>query len=475
MTKAGMRSSHVKEINMKKLLSLLLILVLLPLSALAEDPGKKDVHAFDFELTGDLLWENFPEGVREQIKGYADLLAITKISGTAAFAEDGNHSFDVDLKITVKDTKEAVVPIHFFGYDDLIFFDSPLINNEIFYVDLPGLMIVATKVADYFDFPFSDILLAVPGSWEIGTRKLTEYTATMMNSADSEGNISEEALQIWAEGLKNLIRTDTGFEYWLKAIGLQSGLNSEVAEELENLPSFVRDIALGQGGSLICSENTKVFSIGETQIYEEKGGGEEKSLQFDIPLLPITGYKANFSLNESTKDISTDWKLNLRVAPEHGNQILDLKMAATDFPNKLLFDKEFAVSIGIQGILKGNGNTMITGTRRDDLYCVRVDHRFENEEYLNSVFELRASIIPRSDRPRPDYGRDLFDRSYYVLSQNETTLAELEGRIAGPMIKGILPVLVQAPASFCKSIMDFVCDHNIIAFVTGHFNAEDMD
>lgn len=461
---------------MKKLLAMLLILIMLPLSALAEE--QNPVTAFDFDLTCDLLWEAFPEEIREQIHGYADLLEKTRITGTAAFALGGNHSFDVQMTVSVTDRKTAFLPLHFFGNeeDHILYFSSPVINNERFYVEPHGLMVITTKMYDYFDFPFYDWILMLPGYWDVATAAVRESFARLVAEADPEGVISNDAVMKWAAGMAELYRENEPFEFLLKGIGVGADFDSGLRDELDGLENYVSAL-LGDGDmKIFFSDGVSGVSVGDHTVFDAEKDPEGKNRwHCELPTTPKYGYAFFFDGETAGDETKTDLQARIRIDGEEPGSVLDLTVRAEGFPKQLPFRNDFSLLVDMKGNLKGNGNTRMTGTVEGELCRLEVEHSFDGSADRQKVFTCDIRIAPRADIPAPEYGAETWLGSYYLLDQNETTLGELEARIAMPMIKTLLPILVETPASACKSIMDFLTEHGIIAFVTGHLDTEDVD
>ena len=93
----------------------------------------------------------------------------------------------------------------------------------------------------------------------------------------------------------------------------------------------------------------------------------------------------------------------------------------------------------------------------------------ENGDYRQAV-RCSGTVKTRTGDPNPTYDTMLVYDSVYLTALTEVTLSRLTNNIAGPFIRGILPLLTQIPAVSCQVILDRLTEHGVLNLLSSDFD-----
>ena len=83
------------------------------------------------------------------------------------------------------------------------------------------------------------------------------------------------------------------------------------------------------------------------------------------------------------------------------------------------------------------------------------------------VLQVFGTVIPRQLEAAPSYWEGDFVEYTNLFSVNDSSLRELAGRAAKPLLQGILDFLIEVPASACQSVMDDLTSSGLLSMALG--------
>ena len=202
---------------MRKIICLLCVLVLLPVTCFAWGSPDGTPMAFDFDFGFEMDPDAFPKEDYRTALGYSELLNRTRISGTWIRSGNWNDCYDITLNIAITDKETANVPLRLFGFRNGLFVESPLLGEERLFMNLDGWLKIALKAYDYFEIPAQEPALLLPYASELGLRGFNERWEKWFPTGKNVALKQKKTLGFTSD-LRNLWTDDENFADWINAV-----------------------------------------------------------------------------------------------------------------------------------------------------------------------------------------------------------------------------------------------------------------
>ena len=450
---------------MRKIICLLCVLVLLPVSCFAWGSPDGTPMAFDFDFGFEMDPDAFPKEDYRTALGYSELLNRTRISGTYMLAGDGSDCFDLNLNVSITDTKTETVSIHFFGPRGGMYITSPLLGDVILFMNLQGLLKIALKAYDYFEIPLQEPALLLSYANEYGLHGLKESWGEWFPTGKNVALKQKKTLEL-ASDLRNLWADDENFVDWLNAVGIRSGFSSVVEEEMAAMEDYVRN-CFPDGLTRKVTKKGETWTTGKTTIATRKTENDEETFDLLLPATAEYGLVTEIHSNKRKAGSVNDIDLSAKIDSDTENW-LDLTVTGENVPDDYFFTEPFSMEINTAGFLTGNAGLKIVGEKTGDRdLAVTIYLKDETTGEYRQAIRASGTKTDRTGDPNPAYDYTLVFESVYVTALTEASLSDLMNNVAGPFVKGILPVLVQVPTITCQVILDQLTEHGVLNLLTG--------
>lgn len=455
---------------MRKLLCLLCVLVLLPVSCYALSRPDGMPLSLDFDFSFDMDPDAFPEEDHRTATGYAELLKRIRVYGTYMVAGNGTNFFDIDSNISITDKETVTIPIHLFGDGDEVFITSSLLGNECLYIFLDTVLYSALSIYDYFSIPAQQLALLIPYINDHALYYLRDIWKMYFPDGTNVSLSPEQMLQL-VEDLQGLInKNDARLVYWIRAIGITSGFDSVIDEEIALLTDYV-DIELPEGIEHEITGNVETWTSGEKNLCTHTADDTSETLIITLPETPEYGLKTDVYSQKKVDDTTEDISLTVKIASETEKWI-DINVTGSKLPVGFPINQDFSISFSSSDILFGEMDCKVIGEVHDDEKLSLSFLLKQDEGSYKQAICLTGVLRQNSNSQNPMYDDAWRERAFVLTSLNESTLSQLSNAIIEPFIREMIPVLVQMPTISCQVILDQLSEHGVLLLLSTDFDFE---
>ncbi len=451
---------------LKRALALALCLCLLtPALALAE--GVREGRGIRFTLEGELFPEHYPAKDQPLMKGLADLAAMLRLEGVLEYDAD---SMDLNVDLLLDDAEETRTRFHLYGFDALWGIGSSLLGDQQVYLNMQATLEFAAKVyfhlgiplqrAAFFLSPYihKDAFQALRWEWE-----------PVLFAQQGSRVIDRDTLLTLAERLSAVAEDDRSLIYWIYAVGLESGYDGAITDALAGLADWWDSFLAEDGLTITVDGDKETWTTGEYTLFTRRVKDGWTTLSVSLPATPegyaLSGFCA---LREEGTTVDADLRLTIT---QEGGSILDWRLSADSLPTALPVSVPFDLTWNI------------TGEAVPDGFHIRLEGEGQNGDFAlrqldaatgETMMALRGTAIAVTPVTPLDYTTaDFTGVELYSLS--DASLSELVRNVARPLLEGLLPLAVRAPASACQSLMDLVTDTGILDMLTSPMSSLEED
>ena len=446
---------------LKRLIALLLCVLLLPVGAFA-DPAP----ALNFRLSFDMDAEAYPDNVRDIMPGIADLLNELTIEGLLT-GLDGY--FDLRADVLLRGLERTRTDIHLFGTEEIWHARSSLLGNETLSFVMYTLLEFALKGYTHMRIPFQRVAILVEPY--VHTSPFSSFANTanpVLFEKEGRRTISRKALNEMALKLQEDVETNLYFRSWAQAMAMESGYDDYLMDLIRRLPEWLATFVSKNGITVTVddvSETWKADKLTLAHLETDQSGAQAIS----ITLPPMTdGSVINFDAALQPDGDLTHGSLDLTIDDAEGSTLLKLH-ADGSLPVALPVTRAFSFAWDAEGPMVGGEGVHL---------------RFEGEPTAEGVVlrqltpDLSAvmlTVTAELKTTQVDFTPDSAGDSIYAFSVDTNTLSDLVNRIASPMVRGLLPLIAQAPTSSCQTLMDLLEDSGVIGLLTDGFTSAEED
>ena len=448
---------------LKRLAAMLLCLALLPVSALAEAPVSAD--GVRFRLAFGMNPEHYPEDVRNVMTGLADLLDILTVEGELLNPEG---DFDLRATLAIGESDRGKLDMHVFATDCFWNVSTPLLGDTLVNIDLPEVLEFALKTNSHLQIPLHRAAIFL--SPEVHTSALSPVisaAAPVLFAEEGSRVIPYDALHGLALRLSDMHDKERELRSWILALASETGYDTSVFYAMAALPQWVETHVPADGVKVAATEDSEVWTAGTLTILQretDRTGAQRLSLT--LPGL----------------DDAYDVALDLALQPDGGLIHFGLDLLITEYESvalQLRADGSLPVSLPVTKAFSLTWEAEGPAAGGDGVHLYYEGEPTADGVILRQMTPDRSAVMltVRADVQviRGEYVPGDPTGAVGVLSLNSNTLNELMSDVAGPLVRGILPLVAQAPVSFCQTMMDLLEHTGIFGMLTEGFDASDWE
>lgn len=422
---------------MKRMLALIFALLLLPAAALAENT------AWSFQAT----FSAREEGMDPWLS-IAKLLNVLSFEGQLATYEDGTFDLRTDMLLSQEESSRT--SLHLYGTSDAWGIGSSLLGSNQLRLDTAALVEFGLKINTHTGFPLHDLTLLYPGSTEMALRSMREAWMAVMYRSEKTRTVSLKQLKSLSSTLRTLAVEDRNFEYWLKAISHDSYLESSVLGALKDMDSWLDELIGSSGLRIEVKNGVETWSAKNTVLYQKTVLESGSSALLNLPELP-RGFSLSYSRQITGGPDAQDEAMILQWSCEDRNIFgMQLQSAQPEAGSQ-------TVTVSVSGLASGLWDgTRCTATLTGPEESKQLDMDFSMQDSLH--FTLTAAL-QKQDAGVPG---ELTLPETLLHTLNDASLRDFLSACAPYAIRGAIPLVLYAPASFCNMVMDLITEVGLV-------------
>ncbi len=441
----------------KRFLAMLLCLCMLPAAALCEGFGTT------FRLDFDMNAAAYPEDVREVLSGIADLINAITLEGVFEL-QDGY--FESDFDFLINDSERTRTPIRVYGDKANWIFRSPLLGNETVFLLMDGMLEFAMKGNAHMEIPAQRAATLIsPYVHAHGVGDIWAVMKPVLFAKEGSRTISASKLKAMAKDV-TVAADGRPFRYWAAAMARESGYEYEIRDALADAPAWLSSVLSSKGISVKVTDTRETWTTGKHTLFERTFSLEDAQT-FKLTLPPSTnGYAITAEGAFQQSNGLFHGSIDVLIIDAWEGVVLELHANGT-LPTAFPVTRSFSLTWDADGMAVGGEGVHLYFEGRgtgDTITLTQMTPDMEQAMFtltLSGLEEIEASVEPYTDL------------GLCLMTVTSETLAELMRSIAIPMVKGLLPILAEAPASACQSILDLLEDSGIFGLVTDGLLSED--
>lgn len=452
--------------NLKRALALVLCLCLLtPVLALAETV--QEGRGIRFTLEGELFPEQYPVKDQPLMKGLADLVAMLSLEGVLEYDDD---SMDLSADLLINHEEETRTHFHLYGFDALWGIGSSLLGEQQVYLNLQATLEFAAKVYFHLGIPLQRVALFLsPYIHKDAFQALRWEWEPVLFAQQGSRVIDRETLLTLAQRLSAAAEDDRSLIYWIYAIGLESGYDGAITDTLATLEDWWDSFLAEDGLTITVDGEKETWTTGKYTLFTRRVKDGWSTLSVSLPATP-EGYALSGFCALREQGTVVDADLRLTVTQEDVS-ILDWRLSADGLPTALPISAPFDLTWDITGAAVPDGfHIRLEGEGQDGEFSLRQLDAVTGETML-SLTGTAVAVTPVT--PLDYTAASISGVELYSLS--DASLSELIRSVARPLMEGLLPLAVRAPASACQSLMDLMTDTGILDMLTSPMSSLEED
>ena len=410
-----------------RLLALLLAL-LLPACALGESSCKWEARAAIAYHSDD-----------PALQAVIDLLNALEFRGTWA-EKDGAFDLTAEANFAGSD---ATASLSLGGVASHWQLTSPLLGDVALMFNNPAMVEFGNKMNSHLGLPLQKLALLYPYVWEDALSAPLEAFNAVFYAEEGDRLIPAEDCAAFLESLMEMAETDRAFSNLIRALGEEEG---EPGYEVLNLFSVMTEWI-----SMPSVEGIRIRAAGDTETWYVVARNAEvyfmtrkrDSIDLMLPSVLFGGYELVGSFHPKGEN----WTLSLRNGSRQAPQLSLEAAFNADGDN-------WELTLDASGEMLGEANLSFVLSRTVE--TIRLINGRSNEIY--GILTLRTE--PWTPARWPDWTPERVQgRNFFSL--DDSTLAQLAGDVAMPMIRGLVPLIAAAPTSAVTALMDWLEDGSL--------------
>ena len=433
---------------LRRALALIMCLSLLPFAVLADET--KQGYAFDVSFEMDA--SAYPEEQLELLGGFADLLNMLTLTGTAVREGD---SFDTDFTLLLNGNESTRTAFKLYGTDSNWQLESSLLGTEKVMFNNKALLEFALKAYFHLDMPLQYIALAIcPYAHESAMLWIRQPWRQGLLFHDGSRIISRERIDKLAAHIVENAEFDPAFYNWVSAIGAQTGYSDMFFESLYVLQDWLDSFLAEEGITVTVNRqyDREVWKTGEYTLFKRVGDDWAltlpASLEGDEVSVACTREGGSLTL---TADILT----------VDGESKLDFDLNVAGLPEAFPFTGDMTAQLSLSGLMFEESVELAAAVSSDGETVTLSQVDPETGAPMLSVI---AAITP-TQLPVPAYVASELD-GLSIYSVNDESLSTFVRNVMEPFMTGFLPILVELPASSYNSIFELLNQYGVLDLLT---------
>ena len=493
----------------RRILCMIITIFLLSaaLSASAEKAANR--YSYDFDLTFSLNAEAFPRILRSGASGYAELVNRLGVRGNVAWSDAKSGSMELNATLYFTDNDTVTYPFRIFGIPSRIYITSPLIQNEVLFLNMTGLMEFAIKARNTLNIPLGYAALLYPYATENAFAELSKAWRKTVKSVNKNKKLSLNTLKSFSGTIEEQLLNNKYLQYWIQVLAEGSQSQSAVEYVFSALPDYYQLISGNRNLDISISDQNQVWKnkAGQTLYsYTES----DRSVSVDLTLPAETyGYLPLFSFTRETGDRSFSFACHAslyrdKTAVEPGSLqdadvyaydeeeiidedelypddespvieendedvcvwpdcLLDCSFTGTGIPLSLPADASFSLTAVINGAAYPNCAFELQGeTKNDGSLTVGLYKPPVGDSVQEMILSCSGTVFPGDIKELPNYKKYDFQNTYNVFSFNEASLAEFNSKVLPSLIRSVISFVEASPTAACQCFLDDLTEMGVL-------------
>ena len=450
--------------QLRRALALLLVLALcLPLGAWAEET---ETHGLNIQLSFQMDPSAYPEEDQELLQGIADMLNILGVQSTLAWEGDlfsQQTSFDSSVSLSLGEQAD-LVSLHLYGTPSHIVVGSNLLGDQQVMLNMLAWLEFSMKTYFYLGLPLQNVALCTSTYAHTSAfEALAALWNPVMNASQGSRTISREDILAMLPQLADTAGYDRAFSCWLQALLLDAGYDGMVLDSLYSAADWADGFLGEEGIQVTVDGETETWTTGDLTLFHRDDAGWTLSL-------PATGegYTAQATMTQGEDSRS----LRLCFGLEEEADVLDLRLQASGLPTGEDGTGTAELTLDRTGSMLGEAHLRwavgwTRATQADGLAQWEVRAAQTNPDTGAEMLVIAGTLTECV--PEVALGwepGELIDAGINIFSVYEDTLAAFVQEVKEPFLTGMLPVLVELPASSYQSIFDLLEQYGVLDLLT---------
>ena len=439
----------------RRLLALVLCAALLIVPASAEN----ETASYSYTLDIDMNAAAYPAKDQELLCGIADLLNMLHISGV--YATDG-VGFDNSISLVLADDERTRTDLQISGIPEVWWLNSSLFGTETLGINNVALLEFAMKAYAHLEMPLQyPALLINPyvhtsafewimPEWEDvfgGTKTRTVKRKTILSLAEF----------ISANG-----ENDRAFYYWVQALARDIGIETDILDSLYFLPDWVKAVIDKNGIKITVKDDTETWKNGSDILFTRTQTDDADAWQLTLPADDFGNI-----LSASYHQEGADVRFDLSITASEPGDVLVVSLTGTNLPDAIPFTGSFLLQINASGsILPAPIDLHFNAISDGHHFIISQTDAATGDAMLTLSGRISAVSSPADLAYK---SKPALTECVNLLSVSDASLADLLTRIARPMITGVWPILVKAPASAFASLFALLEQYDVLEMVINSF------
>ena len=447
-------------------------------SAQQETDGR---YSFDFDLKFTLEAGSFPALLQSRVSGYAELVNRLALRGSIAWS-DKTESMEMDADLYYTDNPSLSYPFRLYGTRSRLFLTSPLINNQILFMNQSSLLEFSAKAKSTLGIPLPYLAFLYPYTTEVAFAGMAGAWNKSIKTFKKSGAVTDKRLRKLSERWADQLSSDPLLQRWIMALADGSQAPAVVEAEMNSLPDYVKTVTGYKKVSVIIEPGSQLWrsSSGDT-LFTRRESEDSLSLVLSLPASE-NGYVPCLSWDSSHDGSCSSFTLaaSLRLDPAYAEQdgsafreegedadyeyedlssrpecLLDISASGSGFPRELPADSSFEISASVQGAVYPNFALRLQGeTRKDGSVSVSFLNAESGGNDSAEILRCAGTFLPSVPKDVPDYMLEPLDNVYSIFAFNEERLADFTKNVVPLLVRSLFSFVEAAPTSACQSFLD---------------------
>ena len=432
------------------------------MGALAET--HRSAPATRFRLSFDMNPDAYPEELQAYMPGIADLLRALTLEGQLATAEG---EFELRADALMNGVERTRTDLRLFGTESQWHITSSLLGRETLTLDVSSLLEFAIKCYSHLGIPLQRVaILATPYVHTLPFRGIYQRITTTLYTDPGTHTLTWSDMIYMGNIVRMLTEDNTQLSMWTRALAMETGYENYLFDLIQNMPDWLQTFIPATGFTVTKDESTETWTTNTltllTREWDQAGG---QSIAVTLPPM-LDG--SVLTLNAALLPDGDLYHVSANFLIDDGEGGTLLKLHAEgSLPTGLPVAREFSLLWDAEGMIVGGDGVHLrfSGEPIDGGVVIR--------QWTPDSGDVMLSVTAELERTEADFSADVAGESVHVLSVNGETLGELMNSIASPMIRGLLPLIAQAPTSSCQTLMNLLEDSGVFALLTEGFMTEE--
>ena len=441
----------------KRCLALMLCVLMLPVAALADAaPGLR------FRLSFEMNSAVYPDGVQDVIPGLADLLNVTTVEGLLT-GQDG--SFDLKADLLLGGHERTRTDIRLFGTEETWCLRSSLLGDETLTFAMSTLLEFALKGYAHTGVPFQRAaILFTPYVHKAPFAGCLRIAEPVLFAKEGSRTISRGDLTKMAQRIAEEADASNSFHNWTMAMASESGYDEYLMDLLRRAPEWIASFVPKAGVTVKVDDASETWTAGKlTLLRRETDLSGAQIVTLTLPPMADGSVISADAALQPDGDL-THFSVNLLIEGRTGETLLDLH-ADGSLPTSLPVMRSFSLTWDAEGLMVGGEGVHLRFVGEPTAQGVAI------RQLTPDLSTVMLTVNAELETDQVDFTPASIKGGTYVFSIDSDTMNDLVSRVMSPMLRGLLPLIAQAPTSSCQTLMNLLEDSGVFSLLTDGFSS----